>query len=224
MHAGDITNSCFPHCGEFYWRTGTSFTLFSLNRQICTTTYLLLVFLLFETVPFDTVNYTHATCKWLKDLRLLLNSDSVSRGTFNAFRRFSLEACISKRRVSAILASSSRSSGFSKAFCTLLNNSTVDTQICMVNERKKMNVIKPNIIQFYLSDWFLLCTIRFMTIIDWFSIVRLDFQSSIAIDWLLRMQTGRFFSVNRSFKEVKHFKCGRDYWVFSKWSAQNAQR
>ena len=57
MHAGDITNSCFPHCGEFYWRTGTSFTLFSLNRQICTTTYLLLVFLLFETVPLGKQEY-----------------------------------------------------------------------------------------------------------------------------------------------------------------------
>ena len=69
MHAGDITNSCFPHCGEFYWQTGTSFILFSLNRQICTTTYLLLVFLHFETVPLGKQEYLahhkshHITCK-----------------------------------------------------------------------------------------------------------------------------------------------------------------
>lgn len=51
-----LQTAAFP-TGECYWQTGMSFILFFLNRQICTTTYLLLVFLLFETVPLGKQEY-----------------------------------------------------------------------------------------------------------------------------------------------------------------------
>ena len=100
-----------------------------------------------------------------------LNFDSVFWGALNVSRSSSDLSITSKRRVKAILVSSPKPSGFSKAFCMLPNKSPVSIETCRVRKNKNY-IIKPNIIQFYLSDWFLLCTIRFMLLST-----DLDFQS-----------------------------------------------